>query len=94
MIDLYRVQMKSDRGVFMKKITYYSKSDCGLCEEGLVTLKIVQEDVPCHIEIFNIEENDGLHEKYMFMIPVVECEGEIIQYGQLDYVTLIEALSK
>ena len=80
MIDLYRVQMKSDRGVFMKKITYYSKSDCGLCEEGLVTLKIVQEDVPCHIEIFNI--------------PVVECEGEIIQYGQLDYVTLIEALSK
>lgn len=78
----------------MKKITYYSKPQCGLCEEGLITLKLVQEDIPFDIEITNIEENDELHEKYMLMIPVVECNGETIQYGQLDYVTLVEALSE
>ena len=78
----------------MKKITYYSKPNCGLCVDGLVTLKLVQEDIPCEIDIYNIEENDDLHEKYMLMVPVVEFKGEMIQYGQLDYVTLIEALSE
>ncbi len=86
--------MKTDGSVFMKKITYYSKPNCGLCVDGLVTLKLVQEDIPCEIDIYNIEENDDLHEKYMLMVPVVEFKGEMIQYGQLDYVTLIEALSE
>lgn len=56
-------------------------------------LKLVQEDVPFEIEIINIEEDDDIHEKYMLMIPVVEKEGKMIQYGQLDYATLYEALS-
>ncbi|WP_347791656.1 glutaredoxin family protein [Solibacillus sp. CAU 1738] len=78
----------------MQKVMYYSKPDCELCEEGLVTLKLVQEDIPFHLEIINIEENDEIHEKYMLMIPVAEYAGEILQYGRLDYVTLVEALSE
>ena len=42
----------------------------------------------------NIEEDEELHEKYMLMIPVVEFEGEIIQYGQVDYATILDALLK
>ncbi len=57
-------------------------------------LKLVQEDVPFQIVEHNIEEDDQLHEKFMLMIPVVEYHGEIIQYGNLDYVTLLEALEK
>lgn len=76
------------------KVRFYSRPDCPLCEEGLHTLKLVQEDVPFDIELKNIEEDDTLHEKYMLMIPVVEENGRIIQYGQLDYVTLLEALGK
>lgn len=57
-------------------------------------LKLVQEDVPFQIVEHNIEEDDQLHEKFMLMIPVVEYQGEIIQYGNLDYVTLLEALEK
>ena len=59
-----------------------------------MTLKLVQEDVPFQIVEHNIEEDDQLHEKFMLMIPVVEYQGEIIQYGNLDYVTLLEALEK
>lgn len=74
------------------KINYYSRPNCLLCEEGLITLKLVQEDIDFDLEVINIEENEQLHEKYMLMIPVVEKDNEIIQYGNLDYVTLYEAL--
>lgn len=74
-------------------VKFYSRPNCELCIEGLQTLKIVQEDLSFTIEQYNIEDDDGLHEKYMLMIPVVERNGEVIQYGQLDYVTLYEALS-
>lgn len=73
-------------------IKFYSKPDCGLCIEGLHTLKIVQEDIDFTIEHYNIEEDDEVHEKYMLMIPVVEYKGEVVQYGHLDYATLYEAL--
>lgn len=75
-------------------VKFYSRPNCELCIEGLHTLKIVQEDIPFTIEQYNIEEDDALHEKYMLMIPVVEKDGSIIQYGQLDYVTLLDALSE
>lgn len=63
-----------------------------MCDDARMMLKLVQEDVPFQIEEHNIEEDDQLHEKYMLMIPVVEYQGEIIQYGNVDYVTLMEAL--
>lgn len=72
-------------------VKFFSRPNCELCVEGLRTLKLVQEDIPFHIEVINIEENDHLHEKYMLMIPVVEKNGELIQYGALDYATLMEA---
>ena len=73
-------------------VTYYSRANCGLCVEGLRTLKLVQEDVGFDIKIINIEEDEAIHEKYMLIIPVVEKEGFIIQFGQLDYATLVENL--
>ena len=75
-------------------VKFYSRPNCELCVEGLQTLKIVQEDVAFTIEQYNIEESDALHEKYMLMIPVVERDGKVIQYGRLDYVTLLDALSE
>ncbi|RHW36654.1 glutaredoxin family protein [Lysinibacillus yapensis] len=74
------------------KVHFYSRPDCSLCEEGLRSLKLVQEEIPFEIEVINIEEDEALHEKYMVMIPVVEKEGEVIQYGILDYASLYESL--
>jgi glutaredoxin len=73
-------------------VKFYSKPHCGLCEEGYAMLKLVQEDIDFSIETINIEEDDVAHEKYMLMIPVVELEGQVVQYGRLDYVTILEAL--
>ena len=75
-------------------VQFYSRPNCSLCVEGLKILKLVQEDIDFNIEIINIEEDDALHEKFMVMIPVVEYNSNIIQYGIIDYPTLLEALSE
>ena len=75
------------------EVKFYSRPNCELCTEGLELLKIVLEDVPFSLNKINIEDNDEAHERYMLMIPVVELDGKVIQYGRLDYVTLFEALS-
>ena len=76
------------------RIQFYSRPHCELCEEGLRTLKLVQEDIPFEIDVINIEQDDALHEKYMLMIPVVMCGDVMIQYGPIDYPTVVEALSE
>ncbi|WP_313892982.1 glutaredoxin family protein [Psychrobacillus sp.] len=75
-------------------VHFYTRPGCHLCEEARLMLKLVQEDVSFDIKEINIEQDDKLHEKYMLMIPVVELDGDIIQYGQVDYATILEALVK
>ena len=75
-------------------VFFYTRPQCSLCEEGYETLKLVQQDIGFSIEVVNIEQDDSLHERFMLMIPVVQIEKQIVQYGQLDYVTLYEAFSK
>lgn len=73
-------------------ITFYSRPNCRLCEEGMSLLKLVQEEKGFSIEVVNIEEDEELHERYMMQIPVVEQDGKIIQAGLLDYYTLYEEI--
>lgn len=75
-------------------VHFYTRPGCHLCDDARLMLKLVQEDVSFEINEVNIEIDEELHEKYMLMIPVVEFENEIIQYGQVDYATLLDALLK
>ena len=75
-------------------VDFYTRPGCHLCDDARLMLKLVQEDVSFEINEVNIEEDDELHEKYMLMIPVIALQGKIVQYGQVDYVTLLEALEK
>lgn len=76
----------------MKKVQYYSRPNCSLCDDGLFTMQLVREDVDFELEVINIENDDELHERYMLMIPVVVINDEIVQYGQIDYPTILERL--
>ncbi|SDO03842.1 Glutaredoxin-like domain [Psychrobacillus sp. OK028] len=73
-------------------IKFYTRPGCHLCDDARLMLKLVREDVEFEINEINIEKDDALHEKYMLMIPVIELEDKIIQYGQVDYATILEAL--
>lgn len=75
------------------QLTFYGRPNCALCEEGKRILALVAEDVALDVTYINIEEDDELHEKYLIMIPVVAKGEEVIQYGQLDYLTLLDAVS-
>ena len=74
-------------------ITFYTRQNCPLCEEAKLMIELVQEDYPLEYKEVDIESDDVLHEKYMLMIPVIEKNGEILIYGNIGYVELLEALN-
>jgi len=78
----------------VKEVQFYTRQGCPLCDEGKRMLELVAEDIPLHIQELNIEDDEQIHEKYMLMIPVIEYKGSIIQYGNIDYATLYEALEE
>lgn len=73
-------------------ITLYTRPNCELCEEAKLMLELVKEDFPLEYREVDIESDEQLHEKYMVMIPVLEKEGELLIYGRIGYVELLEAL--
>ncbi len=54
----------------------------------------LQAQFAFRLQLVDIEESDELTEKYGLMIPVVELNGEEIQYGQIEKELIMEELSK
>lgn len=73
-------------------IHFYTRPGCHLCDEARLMIGLVQEDFQLEVLEHNIEMDDELHEKYMLMIPVIEKDGKVLLYGNIDYVSLVEAL--
>jgi glutaredoxin len=76
----------------MKKVLFYTRNQCGLCQDAKITLKLLEDELGFEIKEIDIDESDDLTERFGLMIPVVEMEGEILQYGQIDYFTLSKRL--
>ncbi|MGF3105207.1 glutaredoxin family protein [Rossellomorea sp. DUT-2] len=76
----------------MKQVLFYTRNQCGLCEDAKITLKLLQDELGFETIEIDIEETDELTERFGLMIPVVELDGEILQYGQIDYFTLSKRL--
>ncbi|TYS15260.1 glutaredoxin family protein [Rossellomorea vietnamensis] len=73
-------------------ITFYTRSRCPLCEDAKLMLNLIKDDIPFVLKEYDIDESDELTERFGLMIPVVEINGEIIQYGQIDYFTISKRL--
>ncbi|PAQ13574.1 glutaredoxin family protein [Bacillus sp. FJAT-42315] len=76
----------------MKEIIFYTRPQCPLCIEAQTVLQLVREEVSVVVHERNINDRDEWTEKYGLMIPVIEYDNEIIQYGVIDYPTLIKKL--
>lgn len=72
--------------------TLYTRSNCPLCDEAKLMIELVNEDFPLTYQEIDIESDEALHEKYMLMIPVLEKDNEVLLYGNIGYVELLEAL--
>lgn len=62
-------------------LMFYTKVDCPLCEKAKARLQELQGEMDFTIEEVDIYKDDAFLEKYQIMIPVVECDGEMLGYG-------------
>lgn len=76
----------------MLTVHFYTKKQCPLCDHALIILEDLQDELDFHIEERDIYEKDEWLEAYGLMIPVVQVEGEDIQYGKLDRISLRKRL--
>jgi glutaredoxin len=63
------------------QVIMYSKENCSLCEKAKKILEEISTEIPLEINEVDIYRVDELLEKYQIMIPVVEMDGEEIEYG-------------
>jgi glutaredoxin len=70
--------------VNLKKVTFYSKENCPLCDKGLALLQEIQKEISFDVDIIDIYKDDQLLELYQLMIPVVKIDDELVSYGKLE----------
>ncbi|WP_173915670.1 glutaredoxin family protein [Halobacillus sp. Marseille-Q1614] len=76
----------------MNEAVLYLKQGCGLCNEVKGLLEILQEEFEIHVTEVDIEGNKLLEEKYLLEIPVLDLNGEEMDYRSIDLFTLRERL--
>jgi glutaredoxin len=68
----------------MLTMKLYTRKKCPLCDKAKAILVDLQSNYDFSLKEVDIEKEDFLTEQYGLMIPVVELNGEEIQYGQID----------
>ncbi|KMY51773.1 glutaredoxin family protein [Peribacillus loiseleuriae] len=66
----------------------YTRNNCPLCDKAKVILERIKLDTGLNYREMDIYTDDGLTERFGLMIPVIEWQGEIVQYGKIDETTL------
>ena len=66
-----------------EQISFYSKSDCPLCDAGLVKLASLADKLGLEIVKIDIESDLDLLERYRWRIPVAVLRQEELGWGRL-----------
>ncbi|OUQ87514.1 thioredoxin family protein [Brevibacillus brevis] len=72
------------------EIVLYGRNKCHLCDEVELHIRSLAEEFPLRMRMVDIESDPALHEEMMFVIPVVEIDGEIVFRSITHVVTLKE----
>ncbi|WP_428911045.1 glutaredoxin family protein [Niallia sp. Krafla_26] len=75
-------------------VTLFTRKGCHLCEKAKEVIKDLQGLIDFNFEELNIEEKDEWTENFGLKIPVVMINGNEVQYGQIDKITISKALSQ
>ena len=62
----------------MATVTIYSKKECHLCDIAKEELKALQHDLGFALNEVDIGKDKISFEKYKYLIPVIEVDGEIV----------------
>ena len=71
----------------------YTREKCPLCIKAKQVLNEVEAKYGVVYREVDIHSDDALVEKYGLMIPVIEWDGAVIQYGKVD-ASVLEAVLK
>ncbi|MEH7387610.1 glutaredoxin family protein [Bacillus sp. JJ1521] len=76
------------------QVTMYSKENCSLCTKAKKVIEELSEDYPLTLHEIDIYQDDELLEKYQIMIPVIEIDGNEVEYGIIHKETIQDYLNK
>lgn len=90
---IINISVKDKKGENMTQhIRLYSKENCHLCDIAKEELEEIKKIYDLTYEEIDIYKDDELLELYSLMIPVVEYNEDIIQFGQIDSYTIVNFL--
>lgn len=69
----------------MPNIYFYNRKQCGLCDEALAIVRIMQSLYDVEVEIRDIESNEDWFEAYHLEIPVIEGAGKFLLGNAMSY---------
>ncbi|PLT32189.1 glutaredoxin family protein [Bacillus sp. V5-8f] len=72
----------------------YTREKCPLCNKAKAILDEVAMVTGITYKEFDIYSDDELLERFGLMIPVLEWQGAVIQYGMIDPISLIDQFQK
>ena len=78
----------------VKKVLFYTKNNCLLCDEAYDLLKVIQEIEPFELDVINIYKDDALLEEYQIIIPVVKIDDEELYGDSLKMTSILEKLTR
>lgn len=78
----------------MKKVIFYTKENCLLCDEALDLLKVIQSVEPFKVQVEDIYKDDALLEEYQLIIPVIKIDDEIIYGKSINFAEILEKVKE
>lgn len=78
----------------MRKLIFYTKENCSLCDDAKVLLDLLRHEYPFEMDERDIYTNDVWLEKYQLMIPVVKVNNITLDCEQISYDSLEKALKE
>ena len=76
----------------MNNINLYVKKRCPLCEEISSLVELLSGEYQIEVQEIDIEQNDELMRKYLFEVPVLEVNGDELDYRSITYTAIEERL--
>lgn len=74
------------------KLTFFTKENCGLCEEAKEAIELIRLDNDIEVTEIDIYSDDTLLEEYQLMIPVIQIDGQTIAYGKIHKNDILNAI--
>jgi glutaredoxin len=79
----------------MKTLTFYTRENCGLCDEALEVVERVRQKVPFELVLVDLDCDAAIEKKsaYDWDIPVIEIDGRKMMKHRVDEARLVRLLA-